>query len=94
MIRLTQKREGQDGYFVNRERVVCDENGCTGEAITRLAKFENALDELLARQNETVKEMDRLRDEEKTKSVRFRELLANKMMNGVIIALFERNGIE
>ncbi len=54
-----------------------------------MAKFENIYEDLIASQNQIPKELEKLRNEGKTKSVRFRELMVNKMTNANIIELFK-----
>ncbi|MEL7673082.1 MAG: hypothetical protein AAGU78_05020 [Chloroflexota bacterium] len=90
MARLTRPREDGAGYRVDDAQITHDAGGYSGEAIERLARFENAQADLLAHQETIALEMDRLRAEGKEKSVRFRELLSQKMINNTLIALLER----
>lgn len=90
MARLTRPRDDGTAYVVDDDRIRHDADGYSGAAIERLARFENAQADLLAYQDKIVRELDRLRDEGKQKSVRFRELLGQKMINSTLIALLER----
>ncbi|PKM76658.1 MAG: hypothetical protein CVU90_11255 [Firmicutes bacterium HGW-Firmicutes-15] len=94
MERLTRVLGNNDFYIVDNLTVNHDLNGYTGEAITRLAKFENIYEDLIASQIQIPKELEKLRNEGKTKTVRFRELMVNKMTNANIINLFKTYGLE
>ncbi|MCL1981616.1 MAG: hypothetical protein FWG53_00805 [Clostridiales bacterium] len=63
------------------------------EALSRLAAFEDAFFELAQRQAEIPAELSSLRAAGKEKTVRYRELLAQKLMNSQIITLFYGHGI-
>jgi len=94
MVRLTRQREDGAGYVVDEAYITHDAGGYSGEAIERLARFENAHADLLARQERIQRELDRLRDEGKQKTVRFRELLGQKMINNTLIELLEQHGVR
>jgi len=93
MDRLTRML-GNNEYIADDLTLNHVENGYTGEAITRLAKFENIYEDLIASQNQIPKELETLRNEGKTKSVRFRELMVTKMTNTNIIDLFKTYGLK
>ncbi|HEX3010845.1 MAG TPA: hypothetical protein VHQ70_02255 [Syntrophomonadaceae bacterium] len=80
-------------YVVDNSKVQHDVNGYSGDAVTKLAKFENIYDDLLSKQSEITKELEKLRLEGKTRTVKFKQLLANKMANSNIIILFETYGL-
>ncbi len=90
MARLTRPREDGAGYRVDDAQIAHDAGGYSGEAIERLARFENAQADLLAHQETIALEMDRLRAKGKEKSVRFRELLGQKMINNTLTRVAER----
>jgi len=94
MARLTRPRENSAGHFVDVAHITRDADGYSGAAIERLAQFENAQAALLAQQDQITGELDRLRAEGKEKSVRFRELLGQKMINNTLVALLERHGLR
>ncbi|AHM57596.1 hypothetical protein EAL2_808p00900 (plasmid) [Peptoclostridium acidaminophilum DSM 3953] len=84
MTRLTRKlpgKEGHEGYVVEKEKIINTPEGYSGEAVEKLARFENFYDELVASQEEISRELEMLRNEGKEKSVRFRELFGKKLMN-------------
>jgi hypothetical protein len=71
-----------------------DVNGYSGEAINKLAKFENIYDDLVESQIEISKKLEMLRDEGKTHSLRFRELMTKKLTNNNVIILFKTYGLH
>ena len=56
----------------------------------KLERFEKALDDILKSYNELGKELEKLRNEGKIKTVQFRELLGKKMVYSMIITIFKR----
>ncbi|HEX3031452.1 MAG TPA: hypothetical protein VHS59_04325 [Bacillota bacterium] len=85
---------GNGSYIVDADKVKCDAQGCSGEAMDRLARFENFYSDLVAGQIKTVEDMEKLRSEGKTKSVRFRELMVKKMTDSNLIDLLKFYGLE
>lgn len=93
MERLT-KVLAKEFYIVDSENVSHDVNGYTGEAINKLAKFENMYDDLISKQSEISIELEELRAKGKTNSVRFKQLLANKLNNNNVLILLKTYGLE
>lgn len=89
MNRLTRALDSKNVYVVDDTKVQHDANGYSGDAINRLAKFENIYVDLIRKQSEISKELEKLRLEGKTHSVKFKQLLANKVTDRNIITLFE-----
>jgi len=94
MERLTKVLGNNDHYLVDDLAIKHDVNGYTGEAIAKLAKFENIHADLIASQSQIPEELEKLRNEGKTKSVRFKELMVKKMTNATMINLFKTYGLE
>jgi len=93
MERLT-KASGKKRYYIADELSLNQEvKGYTGPAVNKLAAFENLYEDLLQKQEEIPLELERLRSENKTKTVRFRELMVEKMMNDTVLNLFKRYGL-
>ena len=92
MNRLT-KLDSNNVYVVNETDIQHDSNGYSGDAISRLAKFENIYDDLVSKQSEISKQLEKLRLEDKTHSVKFKQLLTNKLTNSSIIILFGSYGL-
>jgi len=86
--RLTNKIN--DLYIVDESNVKLETNGYSGNAIIKLAKFESFYDDLIAEQNQISKQLEELRLEGKTHSVKFKQLLANKMTNTNILILLKK----
>ncbi|MDV3429685.1 MAG: hypothetical protein LIR50_22255 [Bacillota bacterium] len=93
MDRLTRKSDSDDSYIADDTKVYHDENGYSGDAISKLAKFENFYDDLILKQSEISKELEKLKSESKTHTVKFKQLLTNKLTNNNIIMLFETYGL-
>lgn len=89
MDRLTRALDNNNFYVVDDSKVTHHANGYSGEAINKLAKFENFYDDLLSKQEEISKQLEKLRLEGKTNSVKFKQLLANKLANNNILILFD-----
>jgi len=92
MSRLTRAVDNNN-YVVDDSKVQHDENGFSGDAINKLAKLENIYDDLISKQSEISKELEKLRQEDKMHSVKFKQLLANKMTNNNILILFKTYGL-
>jgi hypothetical protein len=92
--RLTKTLDNSKGYFVEDDKVEHEENGFTGQAINKLATFENVYADLQLKQVEISKELEKLRSEDKTKTVKFKQLLTNKLTNGNVIMLLESYGLK
>ena len=92
MDRLTRALD--DGtYVVDSSKVEPNIHGYSGEAIDKLARFENFYLDLLASQVAIPEEMEKLRQQGKTKSVRFRELMGEKMGKANLISLIKSYGL-
>ena len=94
MERMTIATDCKDIYVVDESKIQLEGTAYSGEAINKLAKFENVYDDLIVKQSELSKEMDKLRAEGKTNTVRFKQLLVNKMNNNNVLVLFKGFGLE
>ena len=56
----------------------------------RLEKFEKALKDILNEYDKLGKELESLRNEGKTKTTKFQELLSKKLVYSMIITIFKR----
>lgn len=92
MERLTFKIN--NSYYINTEKIKQGEKGYTGEAVEILAKFENYYEDLVLKQDKTIEEMDKLRAENKTNTVKFKQLLANKLNNSNNLLILKQFGIK
>ncbi|HPL56962.1 MAG: hypothetical protein KBG27_09350 [Flexilinea sp.] len=94
MIRYSRPLEDGNNYFIPEDRIVRIPAGYTGEPINRLAAYENLQQDLLNDLEKISQEMAGLREEGKIKSVHFKELMSQKMINTRIISLFQSYGLE
>ena len=93
MERLTTKLN-ECSYITDETKIQHDSTGFCGEAINKLSLFEDVYDDLIAKQDKYIKQLEKLRAEEKAKTVQFKQLLANKLLNANIIILLESYGIN
>lgn len=93
MARLT-KASSNKSYIVDDDKIIRNANGYSGEVVNKLAAFENIYEDLISNQDEISKEMEKLRSEDKTKSVKFRELMTKKLMNSHVISIIKAHGLE
>lgn len=56
----------------------------------RLERFEKALQDILNEYDKLGKELEKLRNEGKNKTTKFRELLGKKLVYSMIITIFKR----
>jgi len=94
MPRLTRARANGEGYVVDADQVRPDGDGWAGAAVDRLAAFENLHDDLVASQRTIAAELDALRDAGKKNTVRFKELVAKRLVNQTVLALFEQHHLR
>jgi molecular chaperone GrpE (heat shock protein) len=66
----------------------------TKRALQRLSAFEAVYKELSENMIAIPAELEKLKAEKKEKTVRYRELFGQKLINSHIAALFERHGID
>jgi len=87
------------GVFVNRFTIkngdsyyIPDEN--MKEAIQRLGKYEDAYENLLNAQAQIPKDLENMRIQGKEKTVRYKETMAQKLINNHIETFFEKYGLK
>ncbi len=56
----------------------------------RLQRFEKALNDIIGEYNKLGKELENLRQQGKSKTTKFRELLGKKLVYSMIITIFKR----
>lgn len=91
MDRLTQREAKR--YTVSLERVEHEGTLCTGSAVDRLGRYEDLHEWLLAEKAKTEEELEGLRREGRQQTVRFKQLLAQKLTLGNTLAMFEVRGL-
>lgn len=93
MSRLTKLMKNNNLY-VSKQIEEKHEDGYSGDAIEKLAKFENLFDYLIMQHEEIPKELEILRNEGKIKSYHFREILTNKLIIDAFLNLMKKYDIE
>lgn len=93
MSRLTKLREDNKTY-VSKHIDEKLKEGYSGDAIEKLAKFENLLDHLIEQHEELPKELEVLRNEGKIKSYKLREVFGQKLTIEAFLKLMKDFDIE
>lgn len=93
MKRMTYNTGGRLFYIID-DMIQQDENGYSGQAIERLAKFEDFFDDLNKNLIVISNEMAKLREDDKSHSPRFKELFTKKMINNNILMMLKYYGLE
>lgn len=83
----------QEIYVVEDGKIKHDPRGYSGEAVDKLAKFENFYEDLISKQETYTQELDQLRGEDKTRTVKFRQTFANKLTNQDLLILLKKYGL-
>lgn len=94
MDRFTKMSDNSNRYMVENTMVEQTGSGYSGDAIDRLAKFENLYEDLVEKQQKTVEAMEILRQEDKTSTVKFKQLLIDKLTNNNLLIRFKYFGLE
>lgn len=83
MTRYTQLASDKKHYETDRLQ----------EAIDRLAMYENMHETLIQNQTRIHTTLDQLRAADKTKTLKFREMFGQKVMNEMFLSLLKEKGI-
>lgn len=94
MARLTRLSPDGTHPVVSTDAVTPSAAGYEGAAIDRLAAYEDLLEAILADQAYITAALAGLRAEGKAKTVQSRELLARKLTNASLLAMFEARGLR
>lgn len=94
MERLTKLSVNNEYYIVDDITVRHGDEGCYGDAIEKLAKFEDLYDYLIESQRTIPEELEKLRNDDKIKSYKFKELMAQKLTNDAFLMLLGRYGLK
>lgn len=92
MQRMTQLDE-QGRAYLPKERILLTEQGVEGEAVERLACFEQLYERILASQEDLTVQLAALRKEGKTKTAKFREMMGKKLMQSSLLSIFQAAGL-
>lgn len=94
MERLTKLSESKAFYVTDRIIGSSGIEGYHGDAVDRLAKFENLYEHLMERHVAIPSELEVLRNAGKNKTVTFKELLTEKMIIDMLLTQLERHGLK
>jgi len=94
MSRLTLKNSESKTYVLSKEMLELSEIVYKGEAVDKLAKFEDFYENLINDQTKLNEELDVLRNEGQNHSAHFRELFGQKMMINHILIRLKTYGLE
>ena len=94
MPRITRWLPEENRYALDPARIGLDPEGCVGDAVERLAAYENLFEHLHTRLREIPEELAALRAQGKEKTVTFRELAAQKLMYQAWIEMAEEYGAK
>jgi hypothetical protein len=78
--------KNNDGYYVPAENIK--------KAIQRLGEFEDAYEDLMNSKVQIPKDLENMRIQGKEKTVRYKETMAQKLINNSIIMFFENHGLK
>ena len=94
MERMTQRRPEDAVAFVPAGALAPEAEGFTGEAIERLACFEDFYASVAEDQEAITRQLEDLRSRGKEKTVQFNELLTRKLMNTNMAIRLRSFGLE
>jgi len=93
MERYTQKKNDTE-YQINSELILSKDNNVFGPVIDRLGRFEDFYFGIKNQLESIDCELQSLRDADKTKTVRYRELFGNKLMLNQVMTYLRHYGFE
>lgn len=75
--------------YINKNGLTNSDNGFYGDAADNLAKFEALYFDTLAKQDDLSVKLAELREDGKTNTVKFKELMGQKLINTSILSAFK-----
>lgn len=93
MNKLTGKTESGH-FYIEESSLAKVEEGYTGEAADRLARFETMCEQLDEEQKAISTKLDKLRLEGKTNTYQFRELMSKKLTNTALFSVLKLYGLH
>lgn len=93
MERYTQKKNDKE-FQLDFEFILSEDNIVFGPAIDRLGRFEDFYFGIRNQLESIDSELQSLRDADKTKTVRYRELFGNKLMLNQVMMYLRHYGFE
>ena len=94
MERYTHKSADNQRYILDVDRLIQTDEGYFGDAIALLGRFEEFYQDLILDQKNISNQLEALRMLEKTKTLRYRELFTQKLINQSILLHLEKYGLK
>lgn len=94
MNRITKPSDNSEGFVIDNDKIISGSIGYTGEAVEKLARFENMIEAIIADQVTISKQLEALWNENKTGSYKFKELMGKKLTNSAVLATLGDYGFE
>lgn len=94
MERLTRKSKKEGTYLTDRIDGKHPEGGYHGEAVEKLARFENLYEDLLARKNSLRQDLEQLVENDRLRTYEYTERYVEKLMNDALLELCETHGLK
>jgi hypothetical protein len=81
-------------YLLDIDQLISTEEGFTGDAVALLARFEDFYHDLLSDQIEIARQLEELKTMEKTKTLRYKELFTQKLINQNFLIHLRKYGFD
>ncbi|MBN2851017.1 MAG: hypothetical protein JXK92_10170 [Erysipelotrichaceae bacterium] len=94
MERYTHKSADNQRFILDVDRLIQTDEGYSGDAIALLGRFEDFYQDLILDQKNISNQLEALRMLEKTKTLRYRELFTQKLINQSILLHLEKYGLK
>jgi hypothetical protein len=82
------KQNDNNKYFIDENKYKIE------DAVQKLAVFENMCEEFIKDMTDLPRRLEKMRSEGKEKTVAYRELVAQKLINTNIFMFFKRHGVH
>ena len=89
MERLTRQSGKEGPYLTDRSAGEHPEGGYHGEAVEKLARFENLYEDLLEKKKALHQDLENLVNNDRLRTYQYTERLAEKLMNDALLELCE-----
>lgn len=94
MERLTRQSGKEGPYLTDRITGAHPEGGYHGEAVEKLARFENLYEDLLEKKKALHQDLENLVKNDRLRTYQYTERLAEKLMNDALLELCETHGLR
>ncbi|HAO60790.1 MAG TPA: hypothetical protein DCQ90_02350 [Erysipelotrichaceae bacterium] len=94
MERYTHKSADNQRFILDVDRLIQTDEGYFGDAIALLGRFEDFYQDLILDQKNISNQLEALRMSEKMKTLLYRELFTQKLINQSILLHLEKYGLK